>query len=590
MKGRKWTALLTGCCLLVGIAGAPITGKNMSLVQAKGEKIETKNSAEVYRLSQPNGLFSTNEALYVMDGGNNVIYQLQNGKMKQIIGKQGSKDIYGFPQGDYHDASVSDSYFQEPYDMVPFMDGYAISDVYNNTIRYVKNGKVYTAGGAMAPGYMNAKGVYSRFYNPKGLAVDEEGSLYIADSLNHVIRKMDLQGNVTTYAGTREGYADGEILSAAFCEPAGLDWYEGALYVADSGNHCIRKIENGMVTTVAGGNNPRYEQSKEKAGGFQDGALKTALFDSPEGVLVRNGIIYVADTGNSAFRKIEDYTVTTIEQLINASESIYPSEPTALTFYDGKLYGSDRFSGIVYVLEEDRWKAEIEKELTPLLMETNQTFKTQTEKITLTEEEMPILIKSQASGVIPITPQETGMAKITIYRKEAKGMLTFSTDEEQLLQLAQISMEQATYDEALNAYYLEVILPCEKGQPLYLSASQGGYAFSGQIYRTGDRQIKAEVEVLTPSSEEERAVYYKYKATKTELVTIEVAFLNWRGEETEMAEISLCDSKKKSTNKKIIASSQKENTQNQLVFKVEKDKIYYIKVSSAAAYRLNLQR
>lgn len=585
MKRRIWIAFLTGWCLAVGVAGTARTGEAMLRVQA-AEK--NAGNTETYRLSQPNGLLGTKEGLYVMDGGSNVIYQLKNGKMTQVIGKQGIEDIYGFPQGGYHDASVSGSYFQEPYDMEPFLDGYVISDVYNNAIRYVKNGKVYTAAGAVTPGYSNAKGVNSRFYNPKGLAVDEEGSLYIADSLNHVIRKMDLQGNVTTYAGSREGYADGEALSAAFNEPAGLDWYEGALYVADSGNHCIRKIQDGVVTTIAGGNNPLYEQSMDKAGGFQDGPVKAALFDSPEGVLVRNGIIYVADTGNSAIRKIENYRVTTIEKIVADSESIYPTKPVSLAFYEGRLYASDRFSGVVYALEEDVWKTELEKKLNPLITKTDRTFQTQTEKITLTEKGWPVLIKSREKGVISISAEETGTAKVTVYTKKARGELIFSSDEEQLLQLAQVSMEQGAYDEALEAYYQEITIPCKKGQTLYLSASAGGYAFSGQIYRSGGRQIKAGEEALTPSSEKKRAVYYKYKATKTGTAVIKADFLNWRGEETEAAVIALCNSKKKSTSKRITASSQKEPAENQLAFKVKKGKVYYIKIYSAAAYRLTL--
>ncbi len=310
---------------------------------------------EVYSLSHPNGLYSTEDALYVLDGGNNVVYTLKNGKMEAVYGKSGAKNIYGEADGDYLDGNYQTSYFQEPYAMAPYKKGFAISDTYNNVIRFVADGKTTTIAGSKKAGLKDAKGTKARFNNPKGLAADEKGNLYIADCLNNVIRKMDTKGKVTTYAGVKKGgYKDGKADKALFYEPAGLYWYKDALYVADSGNHCIRRIKDGKVETVAGGKNLAYKNSKEKMGDYKDGAAKKALFDRPEAVLVRNGVIYVADSGNSAVRKIEKNKVSTIVKL--KDDAFYPVKPKGLAFWNGKLYVGDNFSGMVYALKKTEWK------------------------------------------------------------------------------------------------------------------------------------------------------------------------------------------------------------------------------------------
>jgi DNA-binding beta-propeller fold protein YncE len=133
----------------------------------------------------------------------------------------------------------------------------------------------------------------------KGIAVDTAGNVYVADAFNHSIRKVS-HGMTTTLAGsTKPGSADGAGRAASFCRPLGVAVDTAAnVYVADSGNHTVRRITPaGQVSTLAG----RAGQT-----GRADGMGTNALFNNPQGIAVApaTGDIYVADSGNGIIRKI----------------------------------------------------------------------------------------------------------------------------------------------------------------------------------------------------------------------------------------------------------------------------------------------
>jgi sugar lactone lactonase YvrE len=139
----------------------------------------------------------------------------------------------------------------------------------------------------------------ARFLDPSGIAVDGLGQVYVADTGNHTIRKIGLNGKVTTLAGKagKSGSADGTGSAARFNHPMGMAVDRGGnLYVADSGNHLIRKITpSGKVTTIGGVAGQR---------GVANGLGKAARFNSPKAIAVdRNGNLYIADTGNSLVRR-----------------------------------------------------------------------------------------------------------------------------------------------------------------------------------------------------------------------------------------------------------------------------------------------
>lgn len=187
-----------------------------------------------------------------------------------------------------------------------------VADTYANRIRCISpEGLVSTVAGpleqgwAFAAGYADGPAAEARFHNPRGVAVDQMGNIYVADTANHTIRLVSSDENgslvVTTLAGAKEpGFVDGSRLAARFNYPRSIALDRaGDLYVADMGNHAIRQITpQGVVSTVTGTGAP----------GYADGPAFGAQFRVPEGVAVDpDGNLIVADTGNHRIRKIVLY-------------------------------------------------------------------------------------------------------------------------------------------------------------------------------------------------------------------------------------------------------------------------------------------
>ncbi|TAE24464.1 MAG: T9SS C-terminal target domain-containing protein [Candidatus Kapaibacterium sp.] len=163
---------------------------------------------------------------------------------------------------------------------------------------------VTTFAGSGTAGLVNNTGVLAQFNQPNGIAIDGSGNLYVADKLNHCIRRITPLGVVTTFAGTgASGWAEGAAASAQFNQPTGVA-VDGAgnVYVADFGNHRIRKISAGVVSTFAGSG----------VGGFSDATGTLAQFQFPTGVAVDGaGNVYVADYINNRIRRITALGVVT---------------------------------------------------------------------------------------------------------------------------------------------------------------------------------------------------------------------------------------------------------------------------------------
>ena len=182
-----------------------------------------------------------------------------------------------------------------------------IADTKNHRIRKITaaTGVITTIAGNGRSGFTGDGGAATStsLGDPLGVAIDSAGNLYIADTNNHRIRKITVTGQITTVAGSYSvGFAGdgGAATSAAMNYPSGVT-VDGAgnLYVADSGNHRIRKITaaTGVITTVAGNGTSSF------AG---DGlAATSASLNYPRGVTADGaGNLYVADSGNHRIRKI----------------------------------------------------------------------------------------------------------------------------------------------------------------------------------------------------------------------------------------------------------------------------------------------
>jgi sugar lactone lactonase YvrE len=165
-----------------------------------------------------------------------------------------------------------------------------VADAGYGTVRTINPDGVVTtlAGTASLAGYVDGTGAAARFFGPRGVAVDGTGNLYVADFGNHTIRKVTPDGVVTTLAGTAgmAGHADDTGSAARFNGPTGVAIDStGNLYIAESFNHTIRKVTAaGVVTTLGGG---------------------AAYFADPTGVAVDGaGNVYVADRPDSTIYKI----------------------------------------------------------------------------------------------------------------------------------------------------------------------------------------------------------------------------------------------------------------------------------------------
>ncbi len=168
------------------------------------------------------------------------------------------------------------------------------------------------AGTPTLRGFTDGPAIGPRFVQPKGVAVDLEGTVYVSDPENHVIRRIK-GGQVITFAGAPNdsGFRDGSVGVSRFSEPEGLAVDRlGNLYVADRGNHAIRRVTKAGVVTTLVGFDPEENVSLSgehlPVSGDQNGSAAMARFNGPRGVAVDNSFnVYVADSGNYTIRKIK---------------------------------------------------------------------------------------------------------------------------------------------------------------------------------------------------------------------------------------------------------------------------------------------
>ena len=171
----------------------------------------------------------------------------------------------------------------------------ALSDLAHHTISRLNVGTgavTLIAGSSNNPGYKDGIGASARFNRPYGVTVLSDGALLVADQTNNRIRRVTLAGKVTTYAGAgTAGNANGPLLSATFNGPQDVDSApDGTVYVADTLGHVIRAIgqgPSGLVVTTFAGTGVR---------GFADGPRLSAQFWGLEGIAIgHSGEIVVAD-------------------------------------------------------------------------------------------------------------------------------------------------------------------------------------------------------------------------------------------------------------------------------------------------------
>ena len=267
------------------------------LVAGTGHRgaVQTGTNALQSDLGMPEGLSIDNaNRIYFADSANHVVIRIENdGQMTRISGT-------GIPGFSGDGGAAVEASLRLPYDVRLDSQGSVyIADYGNNRIRKVtRDGIIQTVAGTGEPGYSGDGGLATaaRLNGPYGIFVDDKNSLLIADSYNHVVRRVDNDGIITTIIGSgRQGYSGdgGPARAASLNAPQSL--YidaSGRTYVGDEHNHAIRIITpDGLISTLIG---------TGVAGFNEDGSLGSdAQLNDPEYILVRkDGPVVISEGGN----------------------------------------------------------------------------------------------------------------------------------------------------------------------------------------------------------------------------------------------------------------------------------------------------
>ena len=268
-------------------------GSTVSTLAGSGAAGAANATGKAASFNAPFGVGVDNQGnVYVADSNNNLIRKVTPGGVVTTLagsGSIGAADGSGRLANFNHPAAVALSNAGNVY----------VADSRNNLIRMATAaGVVTTFAGSGAAGAVNDTGVAASFSNPSGIAVDNAGNVYVADTDNALIRMITPAGLVSTFAGSgTAGSANGAGAAASFDHPTGIAVDNaGNVYVADKGNNLIRMITPaGVVSTLAGSG----------AAGSTNGTGAAASFNSPTGVAVSSvGNVYVADGRNNLVRRI----------------------------------------------------------------------------------------------------------------------------------------------------------------------------------------------------------------------------------------------------------------------------------------------
>jgi uncharacterized delta-60 repeat protein len=274
-----------------------------TLAGSAGNSGSADGTGSAARFKEPSGIAADASGnVYVADTGSHTIRKITGAGVVTTLA--GSAGITGSVDG-----TGSAARFFSPFSLA--VDGTSnvyVADSGNNTIRKITSaGAVTTLAGSVSSGSADGTGNAARFNHPRGVAVDASGNVYVADASNQTIRKITSAGVVTTVAGSvgSIGSTDGIGSAARFNDPRGVAVdASGNVYVTDYVNHTLRKITSaGVVTTLAG---------KAPSWGSSDDTGSAARFYDPNAVAVDAiGNVYVADTSNNTIRKITSAGVAT---------------------------------------------------------------------------------------------------------------------------------------------------------------------------------------------------------------------------------------------------------------------------------------
>jgi serine/threonine-protein kinase len=193
-----------------------------------------------------------------------------------------------------------------------------VADTYNHRIRRIdREGIITTVAGSGRGAYTGDNGLALKasLNNPQGIAPGPDGSLYIADTYNHVVRRVDPKGTITTFAGTEAGLAGdgGPANRAQISLPTDVAvGPDGTVFISDSGNNRIRRVDPaGIIDTVLG-TGPGSGTAGAGFGGDGGPARNARIFAAAGLACGPAGDLFIADTGNHRVRLISKGVITTI--------------------------------------------------------------------------------------------------------------------------------------------------------------------------------------------------------------------------------------------------------------------------------------
>lgn len=250
--------------------------------------------------------------LYIADARNHVIRKVDAAGVITTVAGSGEQGFSG------DGGSATQARLDTPTGIAVDIQGTLyIADSHNHRIRKVAGGVITTVAGTGTAGFGGDGGAatQAQLSLPSGVAVDKDGNLYVADTNNQRIRRIGSNGIITTFAGNGEqsyGGDGGAATAASLDLPASVAVdLAGIVYIADRHNHCIRRVDTGgRISTLAG-----RADIDRFAGGFtgDGGSATEAALSRPGGVAVdRDGSVYVADTNNHRIRQVANGVITTV--------------------------------------------------------------------------------------------------------------------------------------------------------------------------------------------------------------------------------------------------------------------------------------
>jgi sugar lactone lactonase YvrE len=362
---RRWViAVPVAMLVAVGLAAFAFSamrqgGSTMTIVTVAGTGRSTFSAdgrpARATDLIRPSAMaVHPNGTLYFIDGN----------RVRMITGRDTVQTIAGTgDSGDGGDGGKAlSAQLNSPKALVIDPDGDVfIADTGNNRVRKVDTaGKIVTVAGTGDAGYSGdgEQAVGARLNAPTGLAVGFGGSLFIADTLNHRVRMVTSDGVISTVAGTGTAaytFEGGPATAAPLNLPEALAFdSEGNLYIEDLGNDRVRKVDlAGAIVTVAGTGVPGFSGDGQPASAAEMSLASHGLGSGQALAVDSQGNLYIADAGNERIREVDlRGTISSVAGTGRAGYSADGNRPLEAALNDPLSVAVDA-RGVVYIADTE---------------------------------------------------------------------------------------------------------------------------------------------------------------------------------------------------------------------------------------------